>query len=117
MEDTQFYDYTDRFGETHKVCFSRASYYDNRNLAVLAYCDEEGGLWPYADITVNIEPLDDPCLAAIDTNNLGDGIVEWLEDNGIASFAGRTIPSGFCLFPVVKFDEDWLDSLPYEGAE
>lgn len=111
--------YTNRFGTEYELVFTKCRYYDNGNLAVLAYCfDEDDEFWePYATVTVNIEPLDNEYEAAIDTNNLGNTMYEWLINQSLAFDAGYEIPSGFCLFPVVEFDHDWIDGLPDESEK
>lgn len=117
MDEMREYAYADRWGNEYVLAFSRAKYFENGNLAVLAYNKGDYGWEPYATVTVNIEPLGNPYAAAIDTNNLGEDIVGWLSENGIAQPTGDVLPSGFCAFPVVEFDHEWIDSLIDESAE
>lgn len=117
MEAMQEYAYTDRWGNEYVLTFTKAKYYDNSNLAIIAYNQGDFGWEPYANITVNIDVLDNPYEAAIDTNNLGDDMLAWLEDNHLAAYTGRDLPSGFCVFPIVEFDHRWIDSLQDESAE
>jgi len=94
-------------------------YVDYNNLYVgLDYFDKEFGTWdPYGDITVNICPL--PYLeSAIDTNNNGGEILNFLEDNGFAVPTGKFLRSGFCTFPVYRFNEAALEKIdPVNFAE
>lgn len=109
----EFYEYESRWGTTDQIGFVRASYYDG-NRAILAYIkhlDDGGWVEPYADVTVNIEFLADPYRAAIDTNNLGEEMVTFLVENGFAQETGRILHSGFCNYPVLEFDREWLDGL------
>ena len=86
---------------------------DNNRLAILAYDNQEesGGL--FTVVTTNLEDgltLEDN-MAYIDVNKsyqLGEMLLDKFE------VIGRH-RSGFVLYPLVKFDEEFLDSL--EEAE
>lgn len=117
MSELQEYTYTDRWGNEYVLMFTRAKYFDNGNLAVLAYNQGDFGWEPYATITVNIDTLPSPYAAAIDTNNLGDSMLNWLIDNGLATHTGMILQSGYCIYPVVEFDHAWVDSLEDESTE
>ena len=113
MAGARTYSYTSRFGETYTVDI-HAKRYRNDSLAVtMDYENTDEGCWfPYTTVTVNIEPESNMFVgttkAFVDTNNLGDGIVGWLEENGIAKPTGETAQSGFCTYPVVEFDREAL---------
>ena len=74
------------------------------NIAIQAW-DEDGE--PFAVITVNLpdEELsgDENCTAFVDVNNIPE-IYDFLIDNEIAEFTGRTAYSGFCEYPEFKFN-------------
>lgn len=82
---------------------------DNNRLAILAYDNQEesGGL--FTVVTTNLEDgltLEDN-MAYIDVNNsfqLGEMLLDKFEVIG-------DYQSGFVLYPLVKFDEEFLDSL------
>lgn len=57
---------------------------------------------PYADLSVNIEPLGDGEIA-VDINNLPDG-EKFIRDNGLGEFTGKYLRSGFCRYPVYKMN-------------
>lgn len=107
------YPYTDRYGNEYEITFAKATYMDNGNLAVLMYNKEpDYGYWEdYATLTVNVIALDYP-RAAIDTNNLGEDIVAWIEENDIAHDPLTNVQSGFCTYPIMDFNEEWLESIP-----
>ena len=44
----------------------------------------------------------------IDTNSLGNDILKWLKDNGIAKPTGEYGHSGFCTYPLYKFTKEAL---------
>lgn len=103
--------YVSPYGLTERVTPKINCYANNNNLYLgLDYFgnDMEDWLWlPYCDVTVNVGKL--PYLeSAIDTNNNGTGIIAFLEKNGFGHLTGRSIKSGFCVFPVFKFNEDKL---------
>lgn len=80
--------------------------YLNGNLYVgMDYFDKEFGcMCPYGDITVNLIDLPKG-HAAIDTNNMGTAVLDFLKKYKLAEPIGLEIPSGFCMFPVYKFNE------------
>ncbi len=84
-------------------------YRDDDNLYMgMDYFDEEEQMMDhFASITVNIDRL--PYLqSTIDTNNNGQKILDFLQRNGFGTCTGRTMHSGFCLYPVFQFEEEAL---------
>ena len=67
-----------------KVTLIVSTYASYNNLYVGLISEGE----PYADITVNLEPLTDPYTAFVDTNNLPN-IGKFLTDNHIAEYLGK----------------------------
>lgn len=65
---------------------------------------------PYADIAVNLEPLTDPYTAFVDTNNLPN-IDKFLTDNHIAEFLGPIQTSGYCAYPLYRFNPEIINKL------
>lgn len=109
----KFYPYNSKWGTVEQIGFAQGTYYDG-NRALLAYVkhvDDHGWVEAYADVSVNIEFLADSYRIAIDTNNLGDEMVDFLVENGFAEETGRVLHSGYCNYPVLEFDEEWLDGL------
>lgn len=84
------------------------SYQDNQSLAVcLLDRDEE----MYVVATVNIAGYSDslaPNEAYLDTNNFPEG-PELLEKFGFAHNTGEVAQSGFCTYPLYKFDFQLMD--------
>lgn len=92
-------------GPTTPVTVRFTNYANNRTLAV-----QLTGARPpwaaFATITVNLNwPVQDQDHAFIDTNNC-PWAEEFLCDNGIAEFAGVTGKSGFCTYPLYRFNRD-----------
>lgn len=83
-------------------------YHDNNLYMSLLSYDQELQAWDhYGTVTVNITQL--PFLySAIDTNNNGEQILAFLEENGFGQATGHMLPSGYCTYPVFRFDEDML---------
>lgn len=84
------------------VVLKKVTYRNGGSMAVTMNTqDDEDG---YAVVTVNLShPLQRGEYAFVDTNNLS-GIDDWLEENGIAEFTGITARSGFCTYPLMKFN-------------
>lgn len=109
------YTYEDSYGDKNAV-YPKLNFYlsdNNLYLGLSEYDTEFDYLEHYCDVTVNIDTL--PYLhAAIDTNNNGTKIVDFLIKNGFGEPTGGMIPSGFCWFPVFKFNEDKLREIDPE---
>ncbi len=106
------YEYTTQYGGQYTVKPRLNMYANNDNLYVGLDCYDKGGaFWePFGDVTVNIDSL--PYLySTIDTNNNGDKIIEFLEQNGFGECTPFVIPSGFCNFPVFQFKEEKLRAI------
>lgn len=107
--------YIDFCGDANLV-FPRLNFYvdnDNLYLGLVSEDLEWGGLEPYCDVTVNIDPL--PYLhSCIDTNNNGAKMIAFLEQNGFGEDTGMHMFSGFCLYPVFRFNEDKLREIDPE---
>ena len=93
------------YGTEYKIKLQLTTYQDNGNLALCATCyDEEYKFWePFGTFTVNLgEELPDDC-AYVDANNM-PGVEDWLKDNGLAEPLAKQRQSGFCMYPLYKFD-------------
>lgn len=100
------------YGETEKVEPYLSMYTENDNLFVgLAYEDPEYGKQPYTDVTVNITKL--PYLmAAIDINNNGQEMMDFLAENGLAvPLKGQSVRSGFVDYPIAVFNAEALEKI------
>ena len=96
------------WGENYKLRLLKTEYCDNGTLAVIAVTDIGEA---FCDVTRNI---DTPGAAAnqafVDVNNC-PWMPEFLEKNGIATPTGVMGQSGFCLYPLYKFDLSKLEEL------
>lgn len=89
-----------------KVTLIVSTYASYNNLYVGLISEGE----PYADIAVNLEPLTDPYTAFVDTNNLPN-IDKFLTDNHIAEFLGPIQTSGYCAYPLYRFNPEIINKL------
>lgn len=72
---------------------------------------------PWGDLSVNLGiPVEKDC-AFIDTNNLGEEILPWIEKTGLGSPTGRTERSGFVVYPEYHFNPGRLKELDDFGYE
>ncbi len=111
-----FFDYETNYGETERVCITIGAYAHDENIYLgMDFFDRDlGAMDFYGDITVNITKLQ-PFMACIDTNNNGEKIVDFLVKNGLAEPAGRSLPSGFCMYPVFRINPEKLREVDPRG--
>lgn len=103
-------------GEICKVRPFVASYNSNGNLCLgLEDIDEYGEMSAFGYVTVNTAITMPYLCAAIDTNNMGEGVINFLLENDFGEFTGRAVASGYCEFPIFQFNEDKLMELDYDG--
>ena len=104
------YDYNG-FGKTYSLRLRKEQYTYNDNMAVLADCESEYGGWePFANVTVNLDEKLPDGYGYVDTNNFR-GVLEWIEENNIGTFTGIYRQSGFCKYPLVKFNEEVFENV------
>ena len=109
MKDTTTYK---MYGRECTLKFLRAKY-PNGNTAVRILCKGDEEFYePFGVLTQNLKTFrDNPYKACIDTNNMPEDLLEHLMKEGVYAETDTYIVSGFCTYPVVLFDHDWLDSL------
>ena len=91
------------------------SYYNAGKLALLLV-DWTGGEpeeWGALTIYLGL-PVQKDC-AFVDVNNLGDGILPWIEKSGLGKPTGRKERSGFVEYPEYHFDAKRLQELDDYG--
>ena len=93
------------FGRNVKVFFTLARYSMNNNLCINMVEVNEG---PWSTLTTNFDVVLAPDEAFVDTNN-NTGIDKILVANGIAEPTGKGIQSGFCTYPLFKFNLDKVE--------
>ena len=89
------------WGTEHNIRFLLSSYEYGGGLAIIMECDDG----PYGVLTVNLE--DYPTSgnrAFVDTNNLSDAILDWIEQNNLGQPTGRQGFSGYCIYPEYEFN-------------
>jgi hypothetical protein len=99
-----------KYGKIHPMTFELANYADNATLYVGLLTNEEGYPEPWQNLTVNLNESRrcKPNCAYIDTNNNGDEIITWLEENGLGEETGRIAASGWCFYPEFEFNMEAL---------
>jgi hypothetical protein len=97
-----------KYGANHPMTFQLANYTENGNLYVGMITNEEGYPEPWSNLTVNLSVPCKPNRAYIDTNNNGEEIIEWLEENGLGKWTGGIRPSGWCFYPEFEFNMEAL---------
>ena len=97
-----------KWGKSHPITFELGNYVENGNLYVGMITNYEGYPEPYSSLTVNLSVKCKPNRAFINTNNNGNEIMAWLEQNGLGHYTGNLMPSGWCVYPEFEFNMDAL---------
>lgn len=99
-----------KYGTNHPMTFELANYATNATLYVGLITNEEGYPEPWQNLTVNLAESSrcKPNCAYIDTNNNGNEIIDWLEENGLGEETGRIAFSGWCMYPEFEFNMEAL---------
>lgn len=96
-----------KYGENHNITFELANYLENKNLYV-GMLVHHNCIEPWQNLTVNLSVKCKPNCAYIDTNNNGNEIIDWLEQNGLGFATGNLMPSGWCVYPEFQFNMEAL---------
>ena len=102
----------DGIGDT-KVWLSIAQYKDNGCLGLMLNTEYDGEEVEYCRLTVNIMPYLPPFFAYLDTNNVPCA-EQFVKENKLGVFAGIMGNSGYCSYPLYRFDKDRLRELAPE---
>lgn len=100
-------------GKKHTAQFHKNTYVNNGNLyiGVLAW-DEEYEYWEHwSDLTVNLSVPCKPNTAFIKTDCSGEEIIEALVKKGYATETGVMRCSGYCVYPMYEFTEEFLNGI------
>lgn len=97
---------------TIPVTFEKSRYIDQNNLYIRIVTWEEGYPEPWSDLTVNLGVKCEENTAYIDVNNNGPEILDFIIDNGLGVPTGKMLPSGFCVYPEVRFRETFMNEIP-----
>lgn len=103
-------------GDTEVTLYMQQYVNNGRIFLGLAYW-EDGGYEPFGNITVNINaPVPDYC-GYLDTNNM-EGVEKFMVDHKLGEFTGFMGKSGYCEYPLYRFNADRLRELcPEQMAE
>lgn len=111
MKDNGKYNYN-LYGREYDIWFAKGAYAENGSLALRMLYSTDGYIEPLGYATVNIRSsAADTVHQYVDTNNFPE-IDLWFEQNGIAKhISGMDMRSGFCVYPMMEFDRDWLNDI------
>ena len=101
-------------GEMYDVSLFVGEYQNNDRLAIILI-DEEG--YDFADLTVNLsgERCPEGC-AFLDTNNLPSA-EDFVERYGLGEFTGYWGHSGYCSYPLYRFDLEKIGKVVSESKK
>ena len=106
-------------GEEYPFRIVQNSYVDTNDLALILEANLEGFWESFCDLTVNLGKMPKGKIC-IDKNNLGNmwnNIKELFKDNNLGTFTGESIASGFCLYPVLEFNQEEIEKCCLKGEE
>ncbi len=106
FKDLPTYVVKTEFGD-YKVKVVSDNYLDRGALAVLLLEEENGE--EFAVLTVNIDGVAENDLSYVDTNN-NKWAIEFIEENSLGVDTGAVGFSGYCVYPLFKFNEDKITS-------
>jgi len=106
--EAAFLKFHSKTGEIFMISRVVSVTYPNKNLGIIMLDEYEQ---PVGSITVNLpdEKIEKDC-GFIDVNNLGEGILEFLDVYNIAKPTGYAAKSGFCEYPLYKFNMSELSN-------
>ena len=101
--------YKTEFGN-YNVKVIRSTYRNNNRLAIRLMDRQDDA--PVSVLTVNLvdEAIESDNLAFVDTNN-NPNILEFIKENALGEFTGRYGRSGYCTYPLYRFDLDKLEQM------
>ena len=103
------------YGEKIPLELQARSYYNGGALALLLVDWTTGEPEPWEDLTVNLGANMEKDCAFINVNHLGNGILPWIEQNGLGKPTGRIHRSGFVEYPEYRFNSERLQELDDYG--
>lgn len=92
-------------------------YYPNGSFGIALNSWSEGYPEPWSKLTVNLDEKLPPYCAYVDTNNNGEDIVDWIIENNLGELTGDYGYSGFCKYPLIKFNSKIIDELIRKNQE
>ena len=110
------------YGTEYELEFKKGKYQNNGRLAIQVMCKEpnEDCYSPFCMLTVNLLDIklssegnvEMPSnMAFLDSNNCPADLVMKIIEEGYIIMTRTFAQSGFCTYPLVKFKEDWLQTL------
>lgn len=99
-----------RFGEKHRIQLVFQMYSEG-NLGIEMYTHKYGEVESWGMLTVNLYGKCPKDCAFIDTNDNGPEIMRWIKRHGLGHPTGHTSQSGYCTYPEVQFEEEFLKKL------
>lgn len=107
------------FGKEYKARFWKNNYLNNNNtyIGILTW-DEQYKYWePWGDLTVNLDVQLEANKGFINVNYSGHEIVAALMEKGYVKDTGILRQSGFCVYPLVEFSEEFLNAIENVNEE
>ena len=91
------------------------STYQEGNLGISMTVIEDGKLEPWGVLTIDLYGVRPKNCAFIDTNDNGNEITQWIEDNNLAEPTGIIGRSDYCSYPEYRFYPEILEEIDPDG--
>lgn len=101
-----------------KMMFIKSAYVRDDSLAIQVWGafeddDDPDMFMPFCTLTVNLglpHPLPTNC-AFVDVNNCPVELIEKLEEMGVMTETDTHVRSGYVVYPMYKFDDEWIETM------
>ncbi len=101
-------------GVTHKIELRVRPYMSRSNLAIEMLCWDKGEPEPWPSLTVNLEGRREKNCAFVDVS-LKDGLMQWLNKQGLAKPTGCMVQNGPYFYSEYRFSSKRLKELDADG--
>lgn len=104
------------YGSVYHVYFRVGTYQDGSLAVQLLSADPEEYNEPFCDVTKCVDVELGSYEAAVKTYSENEGMLAFLENNGLGKASARIVESGYVTMPVFRFDSERLRSLDQSGC-
>lgn len=111
VKDKSFY-YKDSWGDEHFLLPVKRNYCNNNRIAIELYDIDRLETYGYLTTNIDIYIHNPSTCAFIDINNFSEGI-DLIKNNKLGEFTGIMGRSGYCTYPLFKFNLEKL----FDGVE
>ena len=112
--------FKNQWDEEYKLIFCKDNYANNNRIYIGCMCEDEiyGGYEPYCNITVNLDcDMPDGNFGFLDVNNISLNLFDLMYKEGWIKDTGERGKSGFCVYPLVEFTDEFLEMIEKDNIK